>query len=50
MRRTELLIVCLGMVGPSLLAGEPKFTEMAAELGLGFVHLDGMSGELQSDR
>jgi len=46
MRRIELLIVCLGMVGPSLLAGEPKFTEVAADFGLDFVHSNGMSGEL----
>ena len=46
MRRTELLILFLGLSGLPLLAEEPKFKEMAAEWGLDFVHFNGMSGEL----
>jgi len=41
-----LALVAVTLTQLPVEAGEPRFTEVAAEIGLDFVHFNGMSGEL----
>jgi len=41
-----LTLIAVTLTAPPISAGQPRFTEVSTEIGLDFVHFNGMSGEL----